>query len=413
MKINLLVILFMIASFSCNACSTERETESETEKPETDNPVKDNPDDNDNSSLIKRNQATETFYANLKEFASQKIMFGMANPTTLSYKDGPKNGDIDQSDCKDITASHPAFYESDFMWYNDPQFKTWDINAMKQAHQRGAVIGYCWHMNGRESGDFYAKKNGVFTKDQYLVNDILASGTRKTNSALDWYLTQLDEIAIPVFKELGFPILFRPFHEMNGGWFWWGSHSDAFTPDHYRKLFQLTVDYLREKGITNILYVWSPDSDAEFKFYPGDDYVDILGLDIYEPGIATWNPTSKYLNSIKALTDHAEKHDKLVAVTETGLRKDDNAFRYPEVYPDFWTKYVLQPLIENSKINRIAYIMSWYNADWSNNDNGQFYIPYKGVEQTHEKGLEAVIDFKKFYDDPNTAFEVDLPDLYK
>ncbi len=406
MKIKLLVAMLMVVSLTFGSCGDDKETE----KPDIENP---DPDDNDDSPLIKRNQATETFYANLKKFATQKIMFGMANPTTLGYKNGPKNNNINQSDCKDITGSHPAFYESDFMWYTDKKFKEWDIDAMKQAHQRGAVIGYCWHMRGRESDDFYAKKDGAFTQDRYLVNAILAGGTRKTNPALNWYFTQLDEIVIPVFKELGFPILFRPFHEMNGGWFWWGSHSDAYPADRYKKLYQLTVDYLRKNEVTNILYVWSPDSDAAFDFYPGDDYVDVLGLDIYEPGIASWNPTSKYLNSMKALTEHAEKHDKLVAVTETGLRKDNNTFRYPEVYPDFWTKYVLQPLIENSNINRIAYIMSWYNADWNNDDKGTFYIPYSGVEQKHTKGADAVLDFRSFYNNINTAFEDDLPDLYK
>lgn len=57
--------------------------------------------------------------------------------------------------------------------------------------------------------------------------------------------------------------------------------------------------------------------------------------------------------------------------------------------------------------------MSWYNADWSNDDKGTFYIPYSGVELKHTKGAEAVLDFRSFYNNINTAFEDDLPDLYK
>lgn len=410
MKTIWIIILSLLVGFSHTACGADENTDDPVvETPDDDD---DDDDDDDVAEVVKRNEATETFYANLKSFASQKIMFGMANPTTLRYKNGPKNNDLNQSDCKDITGSHPAFYESDFMWYSDEQFKTWDIDAMKQAHQRGAVIGYCWHLRGKESGDFYAKKDGAFTKDRYLVNAIMAGGTRQTNSALDWYLTQIDEVVIPVFKELGFPLLFRPFHEMNGSWFWWGNHSDALTPAVYKKLFSLTVDYLREKEVNNVLYVWSPDSEAAFEYYPGDDYVDVLGLDMYEPGIASWNPTSKMIQSLEALTDYAETHDKIAAMTETGLRKDGEVFRYPELYPKFWTEYVLKPIKENNKTSRISYVMSWYNADWNNNDKGQFYIPYQGVEQTHEKGSEAIQDFKDFYDDAVTAFEDDLPELY-
>ncbi len=104
----------MMVTLSFGSCGHE----TKIEKPKVENPENPKPDEN-TTTTIKRNKATGTFYTNLKTFASKKIMFGMANPTTLSYKNGPKNNNLNQSDCKDITGSHPAFYESDFMWYTD------------------------------------------------------------------------------------------------------------------------------------------------------------------------------------------------------------------------------------------------------------------------------------------------------
>jgi hypothetical protein len=62
---------------------------------------------------------------------------------------------------------------------------------------------------------------------------------------------------------------------MTGSWFWWGSNIGAAT---YKKLFQLTVTTLKAKGVHNLIYCWAPDKTADFSFYPGDAYVDILGM---------------------------------------------------------------------------------------------------------------------------------------
>lgn len=358
----------------------------------------------------KQNKETSKLYNNLKKLSTDgKIMFGMANPTTISYKGRLKQNRTDISDCKDITGSNPAYYESDFMWYSDTAFKRADIEAMKAAYTRGAVCGYCWHFRGKNSNEFYNKKEGKYTSDKELLKEIIASDNREGNQALDWYLDQIDNEIIPVFKELGFPIVFRPFHEMNGNWFWWGS--DNCTPAEYIKLFRLTVDYLRDNKINNLLYAWSVNVDPAFEYYPGDDYVDILGLDSYEPGIAPWNKDNKLVKSLQVITDFAESTNKVAALTETGCRKDNDQFTYPDKYPDFWSKYVFEPIINDSKAKRIVWVMSWYSSDWNNDLNGQFYIPYKGISRPN--GNKAISDFKKLYDSKITIFENNIGNMYK
>lgn len=365
-----------------------------------------------NQSIPTHTPETEALYSNLKKLVSnEKIMFGMANATTISYPQGLGKIDINQSDCKDITGSHPAFIESDFMWYADHSgFKERDIEAMQQAYKRGAVTGYCWHISGMNSHAFYSRKNGKPSADSLLVKNILANTNRSSNPSLNWFLTKIDTLVIPVFKELKQPLVFRPFHEMNGEWFWWGC--DNCTPSEYIELYRLTVNYIRSKGVDNALFAWSPDKQTRMDYYPGDNYVDILGLDVYEPGIMPYSTSKAFIENLTIITDYATAHNKVAALTETGCRKtDDGKFRYPDQYPDFWNNYVLKPILNNPKAKRIAWIMSWYGANWRSDFSTDFYIPYSGMQRPRSQ--EAINDFKAFFNNPVTLFENDLPNMYK
>jgi mannan endo-1,4-beta-mannosidase len=361
---------------------------------------------------VKRSTDTEALFRNLKKLVDNgQFMFGQANPTTISYLGGIAKTNISQSDCKDITGSHPAFYESDFMWYSqNSEFMQRDLQAMREAYARGAVLGYCWHIRGKNSQSFYAKVDGKATSDKHLVKNILANPNRVENPSLDWLLTQLDTLVIPVFKELGFPLVFRPWHEMNGNWFFWGRNNCS--PKEYIELYRLTVNYIRSKGVDNILYCWSPDKSAAMHYYPGDEYVDVLGMDIYEPGIMAYSAYPKMLKELGILTDYAYANGKVAAITETGCRKtDDGQFRYPDVYPYFWTENVLEPFLSDAKTKRVAWIMSWYGANWRGDRSTEAYIPYVGMYRPRSD--EAVADFVKFFNHPASLFENDLPKMYE
>ena len=83
------------------------------------------------------------------------------------------------------------------------------------------------------------------------------------------------------------PVVFRMYHEHTGAWFWWGSKQ--CTPEEYKQLWIMTVEYLRDKkNVHNLLYAYSPSetkNEAEYlERYPGDEYVDIVGYDCYVPG---------------------------------------------------------------------------------------------------------------------------------
>lgn len=353
-----------------------------------------------------RNQSANDLYKMLKQIVSdRKIMFGMANPTTIGYASGPLNSDYTSSDCKDVTGDHPGFHESDFMWYEgNPDFRKSDVEAMKQAWKRGAVIGYCWHLAGPRSLAFYVRIDDKQSEDYNLAMEIVSGSNRQSNRMLDWYLSKLDELVIPVFKELQCPIVFRPFHEMTGDWFWWGKQVGA---DIYVKLYRLTVDYLRSQGVDNLLYCWSTDKFVDFSFYPGDEYVDILGLDIYEPGLTDFYPKEKLIENLTVICDYAAAHDKVAVWSEAGCRPtEDGISRYPEQYPDFWTTYVFDILRDHPQAGRVAWVESWYNADWKHDYSSSPYIPYRGMKKKNSR--KAIRNFVKMYNYPFVLFEKDM-----
>lgn len=358
------------------------------------------------------NDSTRYLFNKLRKLSNEgKLMYGCANPTTIMYKETHIYNGFNNSDCKEITGQNPAYYESDFMWHVKDSLKVADIQAMQAAYKRGAVTGYCWHFRGKESNSFYAKGRGSkASADKDLVKKIVAAEDGSVNAEREWFYRQLDSVVISTIKELGFPMTFRPWHEMNGAWFWWGSGN--CTPDEYIQLYRMTVDYMRQQGVSNVLYVWSPDTKFTLEYYPGDDYVDILGLDVYEMGAASYKPMETCVAEFEKLTDFAAEHGKLAAMTETGLRMENGQFRYPEEIPDYWTKNILEPLTSNVKLKRLIWVESWYSADWSGQRKSQFYYPYKGIEKDFVNGQAAIDDFKTFFDHPATLFEDDLPNMY-
>jgi mannan endo-1,4-beta-mannosidase len=179
------------------------------------------------------------------------------------------------------------------------------------------------------------------------------------------------------------PIIFRPFHEHNRSWFWWGKNH--CTVQEYKSLWRFTVDFLRSHNAHNILYAYSPNYVTwdYLERYPGDQYVDILGVDMYfrNPLFDLWEhgatPQLEWKHDIVWLMREAEKRDKIPAITEFGQEGS--------WYERFWTDYMGWP-IERAGVAQItghhalprygiAYIMLWRNDI---RDPKHFYGPVPG-----------------------------------
>ena len=192
------------------------------------------------------------------------------------------------------------------------------------------------------------------------------------------------------------PLIFRPYHEFDGDWFWWGkSHC---TPDEFKSLWQFTAGYLRDSlDVHNLIYAFSPDNKfntvAEFtERYPGNEWVDMVGMDNYgDMGRDGKYNLDQAIKKIKIVNDFALENKKLAAFTETGLESIVNPVWYTDV---------LLKVLQKNKLN-LAYVLVWRNDTKSPT---HYYAPFPGHP--------AALDFKKFYDDEYTLFEGDLKQIY-
>jgi mannan endo-1,4-beta-mannosidase len=327
-------------------------------------------------------EKTVTLYNNLKIVQnSSYFLFGQEFFNSFKYSSGSAHGDKTYSDSHEVTGAYPVVLGSDFHYYLDKSEteKGYHTEAVKWAYQQGFIVTFDWHISARNTSSYTCSGSPV-----NLAKNI-ANGN--TNGDRDWYLAELDKVIDIINNDLvvneeKIPIVFRPLHEMNGNWFWWGAACSGFTPTDYRALYQLTVDYVKART-NSVLFCWSPNSPVNSSilsnYYPGDAYVDIVGLDMYE---ITASPFRQYMG---ALVDFAGVHNKVAVLSETGYRNDtgngDAAARY-------WNDSVLPAIVNDpsGKALNIAWALTWINSNWSHP-----YVPHATSTSTAK---QSFINFK-------------------
>ena len=206
----------------------------------------------------------------------------------LSGQQGGANSDPAQWVRKvhDITGEYPGIWNGDFGFsQNDVDNRQTVVNEAKAEWAAGALPGLMMHACRPDVAtcDFQGGANPV---DGSRLSDpewqqLITDGTALNTD----YKRKLDQF-VPYFQQLkdaGIPVLFRPQHEMNEGWAWWGGRPG---PAGSARLFQITHDYLESKGLNNIVWVWALKDVAggasqAASYYPGDNYVDVVGLDVW------------------------------------------------------------------------------------------------------------------------------------
>jgi mannan endo-1,4-beta-mannosidase len=346
---------------------------------------------------------TLALFNNLRSISASKVLFG--HQETTAYGIGWVNeGGNNKSDVKKVCGDFPAIYGWDIG--DIGQGKNLDgvpFNQIKvlikDAYDRGGVNTISFHQDNPVSG-------GHAWDTTRAVPHLLPGGPNHKD-----YTERLNLVA-EFLKDLKaddgsfIPVIFRPYHEHNGDWFWWGKGpSDE---EDFIALWQFTVNYLKnKKNVHNLLYAFSPDrsrikdaaNPGEYLYgYPGDDYVDIIGVDNYFDVGSHWNKkplkeqSVSFINSLEVVVKLAEQRGKIAALTETGLDK---------LHIDgWWSDVILAGINANETTRRIAYLSVWRNANTEH-----FHAPYPGHK--------SVDDFIKFYSHPITIFESELPDMYK
>ena len=186
---------------------------------------------------------------------------------------------------KAITGTYPAFWSGDFLFQQDNIDNRWTmINEAKEQWDNGAVINLMWHACPPDQGEPCGWDPGLLNAqlDDDQWDDIMTEGTELNEK----FKARLDDLAVyfQYLEHHGVEVLFKPFHEMNQGLFWWGGRPG---PDGTAKLYRYTHDYMtRVKGLSNLVWVWDmQDMTRDFEDYnPGDEYWDVFAFDIYETG---------------------------------------------------------------------------------------------------------------------------------
>ncbi len=145
--------------------------------------------------------------------------------------------------------------------------------ARRAWHTNGQIVTISWHVGAPSLPD--TGDNSMKASDGGIAA-VLTPGTPQ-NAA---FMQRLDAVAAKLEKlrRAEVPVLWRPFHEMNGDWFWWSKSG----PAEFIRLWRFTFDYFtKEKQLHNLIWVWSTARVADPAWYPGDDVVDIGGCDTY------------------------------------------------------------------------------------------------------------------------------------
>ena len=287
---------------------------------------------------------------------------------------------LERSDVKDVSGQYPVLLGCDLGGIelgNEENLDGVPFGLMRKAAlkhiERGGIVTFSWHpRNPLTGGDAWD-----ISSDQ-VVKSVLKGGEKEADFRL-WLQRTADFI-----ESLGtdVPVIFRPWHENIGSWFWWGGK--LCTAQEYQELFRLTWLYFtKDRGLTNILWCYSPNGDVKpedyMSRYPGDEFVDILGVDTYEyvGGHGLQEAGAHYQEELRRaltyLTALSYEHNKLMCLSETGL----------EGIPDLkWWTETLYPVIKDFAI---SYVLTWRNA-WDK--PGHFYAPWAG--------FEGEGDFKEF-----------------
>ena len=263
------------------------------------------------SSLVNRNATANTkkLYSFLKDSYGKYVITGQ-------QCDGGINGNEFKA-IKNLTGDYPALLGLDLMDYTPSRTAFGaSSSAVEKAIEfanKGGIVTLCWHWNAPTEylnstanssdgwwGGFYTKSS------KFDIAKVMNGQDAKGKKLLD---RDIKEIAkqLKRLEKAGVPVIWRPLHEASGGWFWWGAKGS----DAYKKLWKyLYKELTNTYGCNNLIWVYNGQSAD---WYPGDEYVDIVGEDIY-PGNHVYDPQ---VSRFKQAISYGSK-TKITALTENG-----------------------------------------------------------------------------------------------
>ena len=272
------------------------------------------------------------------------------------------DGDEGRSDVKSVCGDYPAIMSFDLghielgdsVNLDKVSFDRIRREVVAQ-YERGGMSSFSWHLDNPQTG-----KDTWDVSDSTVVRSILPGGTNH-EKFIGWLDRAADYMnSIRTADGTKIPVLFRPWHEHTGSWFWWGQK--LCSTEEYKALWSITYNRMKEKGADQLLWAYSPgtepnDTTQYLERYPGDSIVDLIGVDAYQ---FNKDDYEKALDrSLRIMTEIGKAHNKAIAVTETGF----------ETIPDstWWTQ-TLMPVIQYATQSVESTLLAEYCHNRSRNN---------------------------------------------
>jgi len=299
------------------------------------------------------------------------------------------------------TGKYPALMGFDFMDYTGI---SWDASSFNKQTQRAinfwngkdwdgnkisdnqGIVAFCWHWFDPLHQDYsYKPGDGTDGTTSFRIPYNTETDSWDTSSAsYTAIINDMDVIAAELIKlqNAGVPVLWRPLHEGAGNvglynntgtaWFWWGAGNSTNETDMknedlcgecYIALWKLMYNYFTEtKGLHNLIWVWNGQNA---KFYPGAEYVDMIGDDIYYESSNGDNPATVATNKAKFNTFQAMDTTKLVAITECGT--------LPDIETDgaLWSFFMIWNDSSNDESDTAG---NYWNGEYYNSDSRKMAV---------------------------------------
>ena len=240
---------------------------------------------------------TKKLYSYLQSIYGTKILSGIMANVSWNHDEADK--------VFKATGKYPAINCYDFIHIMSSGANSWinydNITPVTEWSDANGIVSLMWHFNvpkteaDASASNYNDKVTCTPSETTFRATNVFTSGSWENK----WFYGQMDKVCEVLLKlqDAGVVALWRPFHEAAGNatlksgeswgrsWFWWGYDG----ADVYKKLWTTMFNYFQQKGIHNLIWVWTSQNyngdesqyDADSDWYPGDSYVDIIGRDLY------------------------------------------------------------------------------------------------------------------------------------
>lgn len=309
----------------------------------------------------------------------------------------------DSSDVKNVCGDYPAVMGFELGGIEMGDAKNLDsvpFNTMREEiirhHDRGGIVTISWHPRNpvttldasvlrKDGPQPWPQGTAWDVTDSTVVRSVLPSGAQ--HEMFQLWMQRLSDFLATLKTADGqpIPIIFRPWHENTGSWFWWGEK--LCSAEEYKALWNMLQDKLNGDGFTNLLWAYSPGMAADLteekyrERYPGNDRIALVGIDGYQWGTKE-DFVSQLDQNLAMLCKFAKDHGKVAALTECGLKNLTD--------PTWWTS-TLTPVLDKYPI---SYFLVWrnYREEWFGPSPSKPDAEY----------------FRQMYDKENTLFLRDI-----